>query len=218
MIRYTTSHPYDVSDDLVTAHKECKKLANHLHLPVQSGSNSVLQRMLREYTVEHYLGLVEKMRKANPEMVVSTDIIAGFPNETKSEHEDTLKLLKMARFDFIYAYAFSARKGTKASRMDDVLTDDIRGIRLREIQALQLDQQKEIRQEMVGKTYRVLIEGKNLMKGVSKWSGRTSCMRIVHLPDLGEDLKWHWVDVKVISSTALSAQGELVKDLGKSLK
>src|SRR5688500_13590233 len=105
MLRYTTSHPYDVTDDLVEAHRNAKKLANHLHLPVQSGSNTVLQRMLREYTVEHYLELITKMRKANPNMIISTDIIAGFPNETEEEHEATLKLLEDAQFDFIYSYS-----------------------------------------------------------------------------------------------------------------
>ena len=216
-LRYTTSHPYDVTDDLVQAHREAKKLANHLHLPVQSGSNTVLQRMLREYTIEHYLGLIEKMRKANPEMIISTDIIAGFPNETEEEHQDTLKLLDQAQFDFIYAYAFSPRKGTKAARMSDVLTDDIRGRRLREIQEKQLKIQANIRQSMVGKTYRILVEEKGLSKGILKWTGRTSCYRLVHFePETPEtDYQWHWVDVEITSATALSTQGKIVRDLGK---
>ncbi|MFP5386067.1 MAG: tRNA (N6-isopentenyl adenosine(37)-C2)-methylthiotransferase MiaB [Bacteriovoracia bacterium] len=219
LLRYTTSHPYDVTDDLVEAHRNAKKLANHLHLPVQSGSNTVLQRMLREYTIEHYLGLIEKMRKANPEMIISTDIIAGFPNETEEEHQATMKLLDDAQFDFIYAYAFSARKGTKASRMTDVLTDDIRGRRLREIQEKQLKIQANIRQQMIGKTYRVLVEEKGLSKGVLKWTGRTSCYRLVHFePETPEsDYQWHWVDVEITSATALSTQGRVIKDLGKKL-
>lgn len=218
-LRYTTSHPYDVTDDLVDAHAHSKKLANHLHLPVQSGSNTVLQRMLREYTIEHYLTLINKMRKANPEMIISTDIIAGFPNETEEEHQATLKLLEDAQFDFIYSYSFSARKGTKAARMNDVLTDDIRGRRLREIQAKQLEIQGKIRQGMVGKTYRVLVEEKGLSKGVTKWTGRTSCYRLVHFePETPEqDYQWHWVDVEIISATALSTQGKIIKDHGKKL-
>jgi tRNA-2-methylthio-N6-dimethylallyladenosine synthase len=218
-LRYTTSHPYDVTDDLVEAHRNAKKLANHLHLPVQSGSNTVLQRMLREYTIEHYLGLIEKMRKANPEMIISTDIIAGFPNETEEEHQATMKLLDDAQFDFIYAYSFSARKGTKAARMSDVLTDDIRGRRLREIQEKQLKIQANIRQGMIGKTYRVLVEEKGLSKGVLKWTGRTSCYRLVHFePETPEkDYQWHWVDLEITSATALSTQGRIVKDYGKTL-
>lgn len=218
-LRYTTSHPYDVSDELVEAHAKSKKLANHLHLPVQSGSNSVLQRMLREYTIEHYLGLLAKMRKANPEMVITTDIIAGFPNETEEEHQDTLKLLDAAQFDFIYAYTYSTRKGTKAARMSDILTDDIRGRRLREIQDKQMKIQENLRQGMIGKTYRILVEDKGTNKGVIKWTGRTSCNRIVHFePENNEiDYKWHWIDVEITSATALSTQGNLIRDLGKKL-
>lgn len=217
-LRYTTSHPYDVSDELIAAHASAKKLANHLHLPVQSGSNTVLQRMLREYTIEHYLGLLEKVRSANPDIQISTDVIAGFPNETEEEHLATMKLLDDAQFDFIYAYAFSSRKGTKAARMSDILTDDIRGRRLREIQDKQMKIQENIRQGMIGNTYRVLVEDKGLNKGITKWTGRSSCYRIVHFePEvLEKDYKWHWVDVEITSATALSTQGKIIRDLGKN--
>ena len=215
LIRYTTSHPYDISDELIEVHGKSKKLANHLHLPVQSGSNTVLQRMLRQYSIEHYLERLEKLRLANPDIVISTDIIAGFPNETEEEHRETLALLDGAQYDFIYSYNFSARKGTKASRMKDILTNDIRGRRLREIQKYQLDIQEKVRKEMEGKTYRVLVEGKSTMKGVTKWKGRTSCFRIVHI-ESDDNLQWNWVDVKVTSATALSCQGEIVKVLGRN--
>ncbi len=219
MIRYTTSHPYDISDELIEVHGKSKKLSNHLHLPVQSGSNTVLQRMLREYSIEHYLERLDKIRAANPDIVISTDIIAGFPNETEDEHRATLELLKLAKYDFIYSYNYSSRPGTKAAKMDDVLTKDMRGRRLREIQALQLELQAEVRQEMVGKTYRVLVEGSNTMKGELKWKGRSSCFRIIHFkPETPEsNYKWHWVDLKVTSVTALSCQGEIVKDYGKTI-
>lgn len=220
MIRYTTSHPYDISNELIAVHGKAKKLANHLHLPVQSGSSSVLQRMLREYSIEHYLERLESIRKANPDIVISTDIIAGFPNETEQEHQETLELLKKAKFDFIYSYNYSSRPGTKAARMDDVLTKDIRGRRLREIQALQLELQANVRSEMVGKTYRVLVEGYGMMKGIKKWKGRSSCFRIIHfLPEHeDQDLQWNWVDLKVTSATALSCQGEIVKVHGKTIQ
>lgn len=218
-LRYTTSHPYDVTDELVQAHATAKKLANHLHLPVQSGSNTVLQRMLREYTIEHYLTLLEKMRKANPEIIITTDMIAGFPNETEEEHQATLDLLDKAQFDFIYAYTYSPRKGTKSSRMTDVLNDGIRSRRLREIQDKQMIIQSNIRQQMVGKTYRILVEEKGISKGVHKWSGRTSCNRIVHFEpeNLEKDYQWHWVDTTITSATGLSTQGTFVKDHGKHL-
>ncbi|MAX67576.1 MAG: tRNA (N6-isopentenyl adenosine(37)-C2)-methylthiotransferase MiaB [Bacteriovoracaceae bacterium] len=217
IIRYTTSHPYDISDELIEVHGKSKKLANHLHLPVQSGSNTVLQRMLRQYSIEHYLERLDALRKANPHIVLSTDIIAGFPNETQQEHEATLELLDKAQYDFIYSYNYSARKGTKASRMRDILTKEIRGRRLREIQAHQLKIQEKVRASMVGKTYRVLVEGKGTMKGEVKWKGRTNCFRIVHFrPEtLDQDYLWHWVDLKITSATALSCQGEIIRDYGK---
>lgn len=219
VIRYTTSHPYDMSDDLIDAHRTVKKLANHVHLPIQSGSNTVLQRMLREYSVEHYLNILSKLRKANPEIVISTDIIAGFPNETESEHGKTIELLDKAQYDFIYSYNFSARKGTKAARMDDFLTNDIRGKRLREIQAHQLLIQEKLRRGLVGKTVRVLVEGSGVMKGVKKWKGRTNCYRIVHFEPVTTEAnyQWHWVDLEITSSTALSCQGKIIKDYGKEL-
>lgn len=216
LIRYTTSHPYDVTDDLVQAHGELKKLAKHLHLPVQSGSASVLKRMNREYTPEHFLSLIEKFRKANPEMVISTDIITGFVNETEEEYQMTLDLLTKARFDFIYSYAYSERKGTRAAKMEDFLTDDIRGERLRKLQKHQLEIQADIRKEMEGKTFRILVEGSKVFKGEKKWQGRTSCNRIIHFKAPEEaTFKWHWVDVKVTEATALSCQGELLTDHGR---
>lgn len=219
IIRYTTSHPYDISDELIEVHGKSKKLSNHLHLPVQSGSNTVLQRMLREYSVEHYLERLNKIRKANPEIVISTDIIAGFPNETEEEHRATLDLLEKAQYDFIYSYNYSSRPGTKSARMKDVLTKDIRGRRLREIQKRQLELQADVRAEMVGKTYRVLVEGFGMMKGEKKWKGRSDCFRIIHFKSEDEkaDLTWQWVDLKVTSATALSCQGEVVKIHGKRL-
>lgn len=217
-IRYTTSHPYDVTDDLVEVHGQARKLANHLHLPVQSGSNTVLQRMLREYTIEHYLSLLAKMRAANPDIIITTDMIAGFPNETEEEHQETLKLLELAQFDFIYGYTYSPRKGTKAARMNDAITDDVRLRRLREIQNVQMPIQQALREKMIGKTYRILVEEKGVSKGVLKWTGRTSCHRLVHFePETeGKDYQWHWVDVEIISATGLSTQGKLIRDLGKN--
>lgn len=217
LLRYTTSHPYDVSDELIAVHGQAKKLSRHLHLPVQSGSASVLQRMHREYTPEHYLGLLEKLRSSNPDIVLSTDIIVGFVNETQEEYEDTLKLLDQAQFDFIYSYAYSERNKTRASKMRDDLTDDIRGARLRQLQAYQLKIQEKLRARLVGQSFRVLVDGFGTMGGVKKWKGRTNCNRIVHFKPKSEqdNLQWHWVDVRVTQASALSCQGELLHDLGR---
>jgi tRNA-2-methylthio-N6-dimethylallyladenosine synthase len=126
LIRYTTSHPYDVSDELIAVHGKSKKLSKHLHLPVQSGSKTVLERMYREYTPEHYLGLLDKLRAAQPDIVLSTDIIAGFVNETEEEHQETLNLLDKAQFDFIYSYVYSPRAKTRAEKMEDLLPNELK--------------------------------------------------------------------------------------------
>jgi tRNA-2-methylthio-N6-dimethylallyladenosine synthase len=175
--------------------------------------------MRREYTVEHYLGLLEKLRKAKPDIVLSTDIIAGFVNETEEEHQGTLDLLTAAQYDFIYSYAYSKRSKTRASRMEDSLTDDIRGARLREIQAHQTQIQEKIRQTLVGKRFTVLVDGHGFKGGIKKWKGRTNCMRIVHFePEVAEqDLQWHWVDLEVTSATAFSCQGKLLKVHGRRI-
>ena len=219
LIRYTTSHPYDVSDELIAVHGKSKKLSKHLHLPVQSGSKTVLERMDREYTPEHYLNLLEKLRVAQPEIVLSTDIIAGFVNETEEEHQETLQLLKKAQFDFIYSYVYSKRNKTRAANFIDNLTEDVRSRRLHEIQALQLNIQDKLHQEMIGKTYLILVESEGAMGGVKKWKGRTNCNRIVHFipQDNEHDYKWNWVEVMVTSATALSCQGNFIRNLGTRL-
>ncbi|MBT3234520.1 MAG: tRNA (N6-isopentenyl adenosine(37)-C2)-methylthiotransferase MiaB [Bdellovibrionales bacterium] len=213
-MRYTTSHPYDLSDALIAIHGRSKKLANNLHLPVQSGSDSVLSRMRREYTIEHYLDLVERLRAANPALSLSTDIIVGFPNESEEEFLATIELLNRVRFDSIYSFKFSPRKGTKAAKIDDLLTEEVRGQRLQQVQKRQLEIQAEDRQKMVGQRYEILVEGSKVMKGQFKWSGRTSCNRIIHfLPEQeGVDYQWQWIEVEVIEATALSCQGRVVRE------
>jgi tRNA-2-methylthio-N6-dimethylallyladenosine synthase len=216
LIRYTTSHPYDVSDELIAVHGSAKKLSKHLHLPVQSGSDSILKKMRREYSVEHYMGLLDKLRTAQPEIVLSTDIIVGFPNETVQEYQATLDLLDKAQYDSIYSYVFSARKGTKAARIDDQLSDDEKGERLRNLQKHQLKIQEKIRKPLEGREFTLLVEGESNMKGIKKWKGRTNCNRIVHfLPKSEANLKWNWVDVRIDEATALSCQGELLHVHGK---
>ncbi len=216
-IRYTSSHPFNVSDELIAVHGLSKKLSPHLHLPVQSGSNSVLERMKRRHTREHYLDILRRLRLANPNIVISSDIIVGFPNETEQEYQDTLKLLDEAQFDFIYAYKYSARPGTKAAEMDDFLTDEVRAKRLVDLQKYQMQIQLKIRKQLIGQTLHGIVEEVREKNGSKKWVVRTNCYRIVHFeaanPD--EDMKFHWVDLKITSSTALSCQAELVKDWGK---
>ena len=219
LVRYTTSHPYDVSDDLIAVHGTAKKLSRHLHLPVQSGADTVLTRMHREYTRESYLKLLEKLRASNPDIVISTDIIVGFVNESEREYEQTLELLKLARFDSIYSYAYSKRSKTRASKMEDSLTDDIRGERLRYLQKYQLNIQQELRASLVGKRMTILVDGRGHIQREHRWKGRSNCNRIVHIlpenPD--KNYQWNWLDVRITKSTALSCRGEILREHGKSI-
>ncbi|MBF0206012.1 MAG: tRNA (N6-isopentenyl adenosine(37)-C2)-methylthiotransferase MiaB [Oligoflexia bacterium] len=218
IIRYTTSHPRDMSDELIQWHGSSNKLSKHLHLPVQSGSNNILAKMNRGYTIEHYLRLLEKLRTYQKEIVISSDMICGYPNETEDEHISNLTLLDLAQFDFIYSYAFSPRPGTAAALIVDHLSDEIRSQRLRELQLKQLAIQEKIRSKMVGKKYLVLVDGVD--KRQQKLKGRTNCMRIVHftpeteIPFGGasqlQRYLWKWVEVEVSSSTAISAQAHLL--------
>ena len=171
LIRYTTSHPYDVSDELIAAHGSLQKLSKHLHLPVQSGSNSVLERMLREYSVEHYFNLLAKLRRAQPEIVLTTDIIVGFVNETEQEFQDTLNLLDLAQFDFSYSYVYSQRNHTRSAKMVDTLPAAIKSERLRYLQKYQLDIQQRLRQSLVGKRFVMLVEGHGNMGGTKSGVG-----------------------------------------------
>ncbi|PIP94526.1 MAG: hypothetical protein COW78_08460 [Bdellovibrio sp. CG22_combo_CG10-13_8_21_14_all_39_27] len=175
--------------------------------------------MHREYTVEHYLGLLEKLKKSNPQIVLSTDIIVGFVNETEAEFQMTLDLLDRAQYDNIYSYSYSMREKTRAAKMEDLLTNDIRGERLRILQAHQLKIQEKTRRPMEGQKYTVLVEGFGNMGGVKKWKGRTNCNRIVHFkPENDEkDYQWHWVELQVETATALSCQGNLLKDWGRRI-
>ncbi len=210
-LKYTTSHPYDMSDELIEFHGVSKKLVSHIHLPVQSGSNSVLKRMKRKYTREHYLKILEKLRTVKSDIVISSDIIVSFPNETEGEFKDTLDLLDRAQFDFIYAYNFSPRAGTYAFDMKDDLTAEIRKYRLPYLQNYQLDIQKRLRQKLVGTVKTILVEGSSEYKGEKQWKGRSNCNRLIHFKGKkDQNYQWHWVDVKINYSSALSCQGELI--------
>lgn len=220
LIRYTTSHPYDVSDELIAAHGTLKKLSNHLHLPVQSGSKTVLERMLREYTPEHFLELCRKLRAANPNIVISSDIIVGFVDETEDEHNATLDLLEAAQFDFIYSYTYSKRNKTRAADYTDSLDPKVKSTRLRQLQAFQLEIQAKSRVKLVGQKFTVLVEGTTNMKGIKKWKGRTNCNRITHFLPLEETANylWNWVDVEITEASALSCQAKIIKVHGKNLQ
>ena len=158
-IRFSTSHPQDISDKLLYTIAEHPNLCNYIHLPVQSGSNRILELMNRTYTVEHYLNLIEKAKKIIPGVSFSTDIISGFPTETWEDHFATLEVMKQVRYDGAYMFKYSPREGTKAFRMEDDVPEEVKSKRLQEIIDLQHQISLEKNQDMIGTEEIILVEG-----------------------------------------------------------
>ncbi len=180
-IRFTTSHPQDLSDKLLFTIARHPNLCSYIHLPVQSGSNRILDLMNRTYTIEHYLGLIEKAKSIIPGVSFSTDIIAGFPTETQEDHLMTLEVMKHVRYDGAYMFKYSPREGTKAYRMDDDVPEEVKKKRLQEIIDLQQKISFEINQELIGKEEIVLIEGFS-RKSDQFLAGRTDTNKVLIVP------------------------------------
>lgn len=159
IIRFMSSHPKDASHELIDTIFECEKIANHLHLPVQSGSNSVLERMNRRYTAEHYMETVDYIRQKDPDFSLTTDLIVGFPNETDEEFYATLDLIRRVKYDNIYSFIYSRRTGTKAAGIEDIIPEDVKGRRMRELLEVQREISTESYKRFVGRRMRVLVDG-----------------------------------------------------------
>ncbi|MDE6502700.1 MAG: tRNA (N6-isopentenyl adenosine(37)-C2)-methylthiotransferase MiaB [Ruminococcus sp.] len=159
VIRFMSSHPKDASCELIDTIFSCEKVAKHLHLPVQSGSNSVLDRMNRRYTVEKYLETVDYIRAKDPDFSLTTDLIVGFPNETDEEFRATLDLIKKVRYDNIYSFIYSKRSGTKASEIDDKIPEEVKSLRMRELLEVQREISTENYKRFIGRKMRVLVDG-----------------------------------------------------------
>ncbi len=177
-VRFTTSHPQDMSQKLIDTIAAHANICNYIHLPVQSGSNRILGLMHRSYTVEHYLGLIESIRCAIPEVSLSTDIIAGFPTETEAEHAETLALMKSVEYDGAFMFKYSPRENTPAFAMADGISDEIKTRRVSEIIELQNEISAGKNKAMVGRTVEVLIEGES-KKSPDEWQGRTDGNKMV---------------------------------------
>jgi len=181
-IRYTSPHPQDVNDDLIRVHRDYKHIiCNHIHLPLQSGSNAVLEAMNRTYTREHYLNLVEKIRKAVPDMAITTDMIAGFPEETEKDFEETLDIMERVRYDAAFMFKYSSRPGTKAALLTETLSEDEKSNRLNRMIRLQYKHTLEKNRELIGQEVEILVE-KESKKTSKEMMGRTSTNKIVVFP------------------------------------
>jgi tRNA-2-methylthio-N6-dimethylallyladenosine synthase len=181
-IRFTTSHPNDMQDDLIEAHRDCPKLMPYLHLPVQSGSDRILKRMNRSHTADSYIRLIERIRAGRPDILLSGDFIVGFPEETEEDFQATLDLIEEVRYGYAYSFKYSTRPGTPAAeraQVDPQVADE----RLQRIQSLITRQQKDIQQQMVGRDLSVLIEKPGRFEG--QMVGKSEYLHAVHIEDPG---------------------------------
>lgn len=204
-IRFTTSHPNEMSQSLIDCFARIPKLVSHLHLPVQAGADRVLMAMKRNYTALQYKSVIRKLREARPDICLSSDFIVGFPGETEAEFEATMKLVRDIGFDFSFSFIYSARPGTPASYLPDDTPETIKLERLQRLQAVLDAQGKAISDKMVGSVQRVLVEGTS-KKDAKQLAGRTDNNRIVNfdgdLAHIG-----NFVEVKITESLVYSLRG-----------
>lgn len=207
-IRFMSSHPKDATPEMMDAILECEHLAKHLHLPVQCGSDDVLQRMNRRYTVEKYLEKVNYIRSRDPEFSLTTDLIVGFPDETAKDFEGTLSLMQTVRYDNVYSFIYSKRTGTKAAVMPDGISDAEKSERMQRLLALQRDISVENNRRFLGKTIRVLADGQS-RKRPELLTGRSSENMLVEFAGF-PDLIGTFVDVHITETHNGLVTGELV--------
>jgi len=205
-LRYTTSHPRDMGDDLIAAHRDIPALMPFLHLPVQSGSDRILKAMNRGHTASDYLALIEKLRAARPDLALSSDFIAGHPGEADADHRATLKLIEDIGFASAFSFRYSARPGTPAAGMAGAVDEAVADERLQEIQALLRDQQYRFNQSRAGMEIPVLVTGPGRHPG--QMAGRSPWLQPVHFPAPG-DLTGQIVTVRVTATNPNSLGGEL---------
>jgi tRNA-2-methylthio-N6-dimethylallyladenosine synthase len=211
-IRFTTSHPRDLSDELINCFAEEEKLCEHIHLPVQSGSNRILALMNRGYTVEEYMQKVDHLRKIRPLISITSDIIVGFPGETQNDYQETIDMMEKIRFDSIFSFKYSERKGTAAQKLEGKVEECEKLRRLEQLQMLQDQHTLEKNTAMESSKQELLVEGKS-KNSENDLMGRTSSWRIVNFK--GElEFIGKLVDVKISKAYLHSLRGKLIKEVG----
>ncbi|MDT3739722.1 MAG: tRNA (N6-isopentenyl adenosine(37)-C2)-methylthiotransferase MiaB [Candidatus Kapabacteria bacterium] len=209
-IRYTTSHPYDMTDELIEIMAKHKNICNYIHLPVQSGSDRILELMKRHYTIEHYIGRMQKIKELIPNCAISTDIISGFPTETEDDHKKTLELMEAVRYDGAYMFNYSPRSKTSAYKMEDDVMPEIKQRRLSEIIDLQNKIAREINLNEHGKIHEVLVEGPS-KKNPLEWQGRSDTNKVVIFGNHeGTHKTGDFVNCEIFKSTSATLFGKLV--------
>lgn len=211
-VRFSTSHPKDITDDVLYTIKKHHNICNYIHLPVQSGNTRILQLMNRTYTREWYMKKIDRIREIIPDCGISSDIIAGFCSETEEEHMDTMSIMMYSKYDYGYMYFYSERPGTLAAkRYADDIPEDVKRRRLQEIVDVQYNLSLNSNKRDVGNTYEVLIES-NSKKDDNSWMGRSTHSKVIVFPKLNFKLsKGDYVMVKVVSCTKGTLIGEITK-------
>ena len=207
-IRYTTSHPKEMTQRLIDCYASLPKLVSHLHLPVQAGADRVLMNMKRGYTALEYKAIIRKLRAARPDICISSDFIVGFPGETEADFEATMKLIEDVGFDDSFSFVYSRRPGTPAAELQDESPDEIKLQRLKRLQQRIEQMATEIRKGMLGTIQRVLVEGLS-KRDPNELAGRTDNNRIVNFVG-NPRLINHFVDVRIVESMAHTLRGEIV--------
>lgn len=207
-IRFMTSHPKDLSDKLIDAYRTLDKLCEHLHLPVQSGSNRILKEMNRKYTREDYLRLIKKLREAEPNIAITTDIIVGFPGETDEDFNDTLELVKEVEYDSAFTFIYSKREGTRAARMENQVDDKVKHERFQKLTEVLYEISLKKNKQLEGQTLEVLVE--EVSKNNPEYlTGRTRTNKLVHFKG-DKSLIGTMVNVKIDTAKTFFLEGSLV--------
>ncbi len=204
-VRFMSPHPRDFTDDVIEAMAESKNVMPHLHMPLQSGSDKVLQAMRRSYRADRYLGILEKVRRAMPDAAITTDIIVGFPGESDADFDDTIKLVKQARFSAAYTFQYSKRPGTPAAAMADQITDDVMARRYNQLHKIQQEISKSENEKLIGKTVELLVSGHEGRHDLdqNRMNGRSADFRLTHFDNTAKSARpGDLVEVKVVEAFA----------------
>ena len=208
-VKFTTSFPRDFHTDIVSAIEEHENLCDWVHLPVQSGNDRVLRAMRRGYRASDYLARVEAIKNSRRRLALTSDVIVGFPGETDEEFEDTLRLVERCRFDGLYIFKYSERRGTPAARLRETVSEEEKTRRFRALEHSQRGIQREVYAQYVGRTVRVLVEGESA-RSKEDLTGHTTCNKVVNFPG-GPELLGEVVTVRVVEAKANSLYGEMVR-------
>ena len=208
-IRFMTSHPKDISDEVIYAMRDCDKVCEFLHLPVQCGSSSLLKAMNRHYTKEQYLEIIEKAKKEVPGIAFSTDLMIGFPGETEEDLLDTIDVVEKVRYDSAFTFIYSKRKGTPAAEMENQIPEDVKHERFNRVLSKVNEITAQINQTYIGKVVEVLVEGKS-KTDENRLMGRTRQNKLVNFDAKSEDLIGKLINVEIVSATGFSLIGKEV--------